>query len=349
MNMHIQDKGVKIDFAAKMLEAYIEGDTPAMLWGPPGCGKSDIVAQTADKLGLALIDQRLTTLEPVDLRGLPHIKDGAAIWANPSILPDEKRDGPRGILFLDEINAAPASTQAACYQLILNRRIGEYRLPPGWRIAAAGNRQSDRASAQRMPSALANRFAHIDVVPDVAPWADWAIATNRHPAMIAFLRFRPQLFHLMPGVALDDGDIKLSMPADARAFPTPRSWTDAANYADRDAEMRQPLIAGRVGVGPSVEFEGFIRTFLDVPSIKTILADPAGAKVPQGPGALFAVSAALARAATPINYGAIMEYIKRIPKAYEVLTAVDSQKRNKSLAETGAWVSWCGRNTAVFA
>ncbi|WP_204326601.1 AAA family ATPase [Rhizobium lusitanum] len=350
MNMITQaDKGVKIDFAAKMLEAYIEGDTPVMLWGAPGIGKSDVVEQTAHKLGMALIDQRLTTLEPVDLRGLPHIRDGAAVWANPDILPNAKRDGERGILFLDEINAAPASTQAACYQLILNRRIGEYRLPDGWRIAAAGNRQSDRASAQRMPSALANRFAHIDVVPDVEAWANWAIGANIHPAMIAFLRFRPLLMHLMPGAATDKGEVTISMPSDARAFPTPRSWTDAAKYVDRDADMRQPLIAGRVGVGPSVEFEGFIRTFLEVPSIRTILADPAGAKVPTGPGALYAVSAALARAATPVTFGPILEYVKRIPKAYEVLTAVDAQNRDKALTETQAFVNWCGRNVEVFA
>jgi hypothetical protein len=346
--MLVQDKGVTLDFATKLLSEYVDGDTPAMMWGPPGVGKSDVVEQIAKTKGLGLIDQRLTTLEPVDLRGLPFVRDGAAVWANPDILPDAKRDGEKGILFLDEINAAPPSTQAACYQLILNRRIGAYELPQGWRIVAAGNRQSDRASAQRMPSALANRFAHIDVVPSVEAWANWAVGASVHPAMIAFMRFRPQLLHVMPGASLKKDGIELELPADARAFPTPRSWTDAAKYADKSADLRQPLIAGRVGVGPSVEFEGFIRTFLDVPSIKTILADPAGAKVPSGPGALYAVSAALARAATPVNYGNVMEYIKRIPKAYEVLTAVDSQRRDKTLAETGAWVNWCGRNTEIF-
>lgn len=350
MDKQAIDKGVTVDFAAKLISAYADGDTPAMLWGAPGIGKSDVVRQVANDNGYALIDQRLTTLEPVDLRGLPFVRDGSAVWANPDILPDAKRDGDKGILFLDEINAAPASTQAACYQLVLNRRIGSYVMPDGWRIVAAGNRQSDRASAQRMPSALANRFAHIDVVPDVEAWANWAVTANVHPAMIAFARFRPQLLHIMPGSTIDDGNgAAINLPADARAFPTPRSWTDAAKYADRDKDMRFPLIAGRVGAGPAVEFEGFIRTFLDLPALSSILNDPAGARVPSGPGALYAVSAALARSATPVNYDAILEYAKRIPKAYEVLTAVDSQNRNKSLAETGAWVRWCGANAAVFA
>lgn len=350
MNMHVTDKGVKIDFAATLLQNYIDGNTPAMLWGPPGVGKSDVVEQIASDMNIGLVDQRLSTLEPVDLRGLPYIDAGRAVWADPSILPHVDRDGPRGILFLDEINAAAPSTQAACYQLILNRRVGDYVMPDGWRIVAAGNRQSDRASAQKMPSALANRFAHIDVVPDVETWAKWAIPANVHPAMIAFMRFRPQLLHVMPGATVKDDDgAEITLPADARAFPTPRSWTDAAKYAGHGPDVRQHLIAGDVGLGPSVEFEGFIRTFLDVPSIQTILADPAGAKVPNGPGALYAVAAAVARKATPQNYSALLEYAKRLPKAYEVLTAVDSQRRDKTLAETGAWVNWCGNNAGVFA
>jgi hypothetical protein len=349
MNILVSDKGVKIDFAASLLRNYVDGNTPVMLWGAPGVGKSDVVKKIANDMGVGLVDQRLSTLEPVDLRGLPFIDNGRAVWADPSILPHVDRDGPRGILFLDEINAAAASTQAACYQLILNRRVGDYVLPDGWRIVAAGNRQSDRASAQKMPTALANRFSHIDVLPDVEAWANWAVTANVHPAMIAFLRFRPQLLHIMPGATVKEKDgTELTLPADARAFPTPRSWTDAAKYAGHNADVRQHLISGLVGIGASVEFEGFIRTFLDVPSIAAILADPAGAKVPEGPGALFAVSAAVARKATPQNYSALLQYAERLPKAYEVLTAVDSQRRDKTLAETGAWVNWCGANAQVF-
>ncbi|MET0183025.1 MAG: AAA family ATPase [Caulobacterales bacterium] len=354
------DKGHTIAKAARLLKHYVYGNTPAMLWGPPGVGKSDIVAQLAaaerqargnDEKAYGFIDQRLTTLESVDLRGLPFIHDGKAVWANPDILPNADRDGKEGILFLDEINAAPASTQAACYQLILNRRVGDYRLPQGWRIVAAGNRQKDRASANKMPSALGNRFAHIHCVADVETWCNWAISAAVHPAMIAFIRFRPQLLHVMPGATISDPKegLEIALPADTLEFPTPRSITEAAPYADAPDEDRTDLIAGNVGKGFATEFAGFFRTFTELPSIAQILADPNGAKVPTGPGALFAVSAAIARKATPVNYGAILTYAQRLPKSYEVLAAVDAQNRDKTLAETGAWVSWCGANAGVFA
>lgn len=326
---------MNLEKSSRALAAYLEADIPAFLWGAPGVGKSDSVEQTATARNVKLIDQRVTLLDPVDLRGLPHIVDGAAVWGAPGFLPNERRDGAEGVLFLDELNAAPPSTQAACYQLVLNRKLGEYALPPGWRIVAAGNRQSDRAAAQRMPSALANRFAHIDVEPDADTWCAWANGAGVEAVGVAFMRFRPALLHVMP------------KSADERAFPTPRSWAQAFKLAMSPADLRMPLIAGLVGEGPAAEFEGFIRTFLDIPSIRDILADPKGAKVPKGPAALFAVSTAIARKAAATTFAAILDYAQRLPKEFEILTAVDAVKRDKKLAETSAYVGWCSRNADV--
>lgn len=333
--------------AARMLDAYMNADVPAFLSGPPGVGKSDIVAQSTAARGVTLIDQRVTLLDPVDLRGLPHIVDGAAVWGSPGFLPNATRDGPQGVLFLDELNAAPPSTQAACYQLVLNRKLGEYTLPPGWRIVAAGNRQSDRAAAQRMPSALANRFAHIDVEPDPDSWCQWANGAGVEAVGVAFIRFRPNLLHVMPGAETEIDQGKLSMPSDARAFPTPRSWTSAFKLAMAPADLRMPLIAGLVGEGPAAEFEGFIRTFTEIPSIRDILADPAGARVPNGPAACFAVATAIARKAAGNTFSTIMDYAKRLPREFEILTAIDATRRDKALKETPAYVSWCSRNADV--
>src|SRR5947208_2825514 len=108
---------------------------------PPGCGKSSVVRQAADQLGLDLIDLRVTLLDPVDLRGLPRLTDDAAVWVPPAFLPR----GGSGVLFLDELAQAPPLVQAACLQLTLDRRLGEYALPGGWAVVAAGNRAGDRA------------------------------------------------------------------------------------------------------------------------------------------------------------------------------------------------------------
>ena len=131
---------------------------PVFLWGPPGVGKSRLVADVARRQGRKLYDLRAVLLDPVDLRGLPRISDeGITSWCVPEFLP-HPQDTEEGILFLDELNAAPPLVQAACYQLILDRRVGQYRLPDGWAVVAAGNRESDRAVTYRMPSALANRM-----------------------------------------------------------------------------------------------------------------------------------------------------------------------------------------------
>src|SRR6056297_1721926 len=118
--------------------------TPVMLWGPPGVGKSQIVAEVAGRHDVPVIDVRLSQMEPSDLRGIPFRSGELVEWAVPAMLPDAGRHGPRGILFLDEITSAAPTVSAAAYQLILDRRLGAYEVPAGWAIFAAGNRQGDR-------------------------------------------------------------------------------------------------------------------------------------------------------------------------------------------------------------
>lgn len=335
---------MNLSTAARMLSAYIDADIPAFVWGAPGIGKSDIVRATAAARGVPLIDVRAVLLDPVDLRGLPHIDaEGRAAWSVPVFLPDAKRDGAAGILFLDELNAAAPSVQAACFQLILDRRLGEYTLPPGWRIVAAGNRQSDRAAAQRMPTALANRFAHIDAEASVQDWTAWANANGIDPLVIAFVRFRPALLHVMPGATVDG----FTFPADARAFPTPRAWASVDRVASAPAADRMALVSGIVGESPAAEFDGFARIFQELPSIGTILANPGGAPVPNALGVLYALSAALSRKADVKNFAAVVEYSARMPREFAILTVVDAVKREKALCETAAFVAWAQANQDV--
>jgi len=137
-----------------------------------------VIHQLAAELAIPLRDVRALLLDPVDLRGLPFLgSDGRSKWATPDFLP---QDG-EGILFLDELNAAPAMVQASCYQLVLDRKLGEYTLPEGWAIVAAGNRDSDRAATTRMPTPLRNRFVHLEFEVDVQEWAEWAIGAEIRP------------------------------------------------------------------------------------------------------------------------------------------------------------------------
>lgn len=237
---------MKTSEAIKAIEVLHSAGRPCFLWGAPGIGKSAIVRAVAEAKGLQLIDLRAVLLDPVDLRGIPHVNgDGRTHWCIPEFLP---RQGS-GILFVDELNAAPQLVQAAFYQLIHDRRLGEYAMPDSWYTLAAGNRETDRAVTSRMPSALANRFVHIDVEADLDDWTAWALTAGMPVELIAFLRFRPNLLH-----AFD--------PArNEKAFPTPRSWefTGRIMQANPDQAIRFALISGTVGEGaaanPGFEFK----------------------------------------------------------------------------------------------
>ena len=236
--------------------------TPVMLWGPPGVGKSDIIRQVAEKHDVALQDIRLSQMEPSDLRGIPFRSDDLVEWAIPAMLPDAERHGPEGILFLDEITSAPPSVSAAAYQLILDRRLGQYEVPDGWAIFAAGNRQGDRGVTYTMPAPLANRFSHYEVDINLDDWVAWAYKNGIDDRVIGFLRFRPEM--------LFDFD-----PAhNPVAFPSPRSW-EFAHRAVQKFGDQPSLLTGSlqacVGPAAGIELAAFMSSLDQLPDIEAIL------------------------------------------------------------------------------
>ena len=222
---------------------------PVFLWGPPGIGKSEVVADIAQEIGGHVIDLRMAQMEPTDIRGIPFFnKDiNKMDWAPPVDLPDEELASqyPTVVLFLDEMNSAPPAVQAAGYQLILNRRVGKYKLPDNVVIVAAGNRDSDKGVTYRMPMPLANRFIHLEMRPDFTSWQTWAVTKNIHKDVVGYLSFAKN--------DLYDFDSKSS----SRAFATPRSWcfvSDLLNDEEIDSDTQFNLVAGAVGEGLAVKF-----------------------------------------------------------------------------------------------
>lgn len=321
--------------ASTALAAFIEADIPAFLWGAPGIGKSAIVKQIAGERDWNVIDFRASTRDPVALMGLPDIHGDTAKWKVPDEFPQVERDGPEGILFLDELNAAAPSMQAAAFGLVLDRKVGDYTLPKGWRVLAAGNRQSDRAAAQRMPSALANRFAHIDIDADTDTTVEHFNKIGVSPMVTAFLRFRPALLHMMEG-------------SDLRAFPTPRAWEQVSKVVDTPSPLRLQLVSAIVGEGAAAELEGFIRVYKNLPSLDLVLANPNSAPVPEEPAARFAIASGLARKVDAKTFDNGMAYIKRIPsREFEIMFAVDAVRRDPSLSHTQTFTDWAVRNSDV--
>lgn len=307
---------------------------PVFVWGAPGVGKSQVVAQVAEELDIALVDLRAVLLDPVDLRGLPTIEDGnTAKWCPPSFLP---KDG-RGILFLDELNAAPPLVQAACYQLVLDRKVGEYELPDGWTVVAAGNRESDRAVTHRMPSALANRFVHLDFEVALDDWLEWADVAEMPHELTSFIRFRPGLLH--------DFDPQKS----EKAFPSPRTWEYVGRMlaSDMPSSLEYELVKGAVGEGCAAEFAGFCKVYRELPTPESLLDSPEKAPVPEDPATLYALCEALAQKAGAATADRIMAYASRLPAEFGVLLVRGSVRNHRAMVETQSFANWATANSDV--
>jgi hypothetical protein len=303
---------------------------PLYLWGPPGVGKSSLVRLAAEKAGHQVRDVRAVLLDPVDLRGLPRIDGGSARWCPPAFLPTEGE----GVLFLDELAQAPPLVQSACLQLCLDRRIGEYELPDGWGVVAAGNRQEDRAGGHRLISPLLNRFVHLDLEVSPDDWQDWAVAAGLAPEVRAFLRYRPALL------------FQFDPRANSRSFPTPRSWEFVSQVlAHTPAELLHPVVSGCVGDGPAAEFVAFARIYRDLPDPDQVLAAPATAAVPREPAVLYALCGALVercRSASPKVLAAFVTYVGRMPDEFGVLAMRDAlavAPKLLTLPEAQAWLT----------
>jgi hypothetical protein len=325
---------MKASGVASALRLLFDARQPVFIWGPPGVGKSDVVRQVAEERNVSLRDIRALLLDPVDLRGLPFLSEQReAKWATPDFLP---RDG-QGILFLDELNAAAPMVQASCYQLVLDRKLGEYTLPDGWVIVAAGNRESDRGVTTRMPTPLRNRFTHLPFEVDVQEWCEWAIRSAIRPEVIAFIRFRHELLS--------------KFDRDANAFPSPRSWSFVSKILKSAPEksIEHDLIAGTVGEGAATEFTGFLTTYRNLPNIDAILLNPEQEPVPNNAAAQYAVASALSHCATDMNFDRVCRYLKRMPADFGVLCVRDASVRQPDVRHTAAYTQWAVANHNVVA
>ena len=244
----------------KSLSALVAKKVPTFLWGAPGVGKSSIVKQIAKAKGMEFIDLRLALMDPTDLKGIPFYdkESHTALWAPPAFLPKSGE----GILFLDELNSAAPAVQSSAYQLILDRRIGEYVLPDGWAIVAAGNRDGDRGVTYRMPAPLANRFVHFELDVSVDDWREWAYKSKIDSRIIAYVSYKNE--HLFT----------FDAKSQAKSFATPRSWEYVHNIlvSEIEKELLLDVLSGAVGCEVAVSFLSFVKVMNKLPEIQKILS-----------------------------------------------------------------------------
>ena len=252
--------------AKRAVQKAFKHNRPLFLWGPPGIGNSEIVHQIGKTIDAHVIDIRLSLWDPTDIKGIPYFDStiNKMVWAPPSELPDEQMASQykNVILFMDEMNSAAPAVQAAAYQLVLNRRVGTYKLPDNVLIVAAGNREADKGVTYRMPAPLANRFIHLEMKVDFDDWFEWATANRIHKDVAGFLQFSKK--------DLYDFDPK----SNSRSFATPRSWTfisDLLSDDDGDENTLADLISGGVGEGLAIKFMAHRKVSGKLPNPSDIL------------------------------------------------------------------------------
>ena len=256
---------------AALIEQYADATLrrrATMLWGTRGVGKSSVVRQVADHFKVPLVDLRLTTIEPVDIRGAIYADEvqGKTVWFPPEFLPTP--DQPAGILFLDELTAADQRLQISAYSLILDRRVGNYRLPDGWQVIAAGNASFHGAVSHDMGTALADRMFHFNVQTVIDAFLAHALAAGFAPEVMAYLKVRPD--------RLDDTPSQLAN--DHLVGASPRGWEDISNVLKSGLSdpAKRVFVQGRIGAANAAEFFGVLREIQAAVDVVRLLASRPG-------------------------------------------------------------------------
>lgn len=312
------------------IKSLFEKQRTVAIEGAPGGGKTSIVQQVAESLNVGYIERHLPTSLVEDF-GIPNINSDTLSFMVPDWYPakgSKYDDGRGGILCFDDRNQASADLQKVLANICQARTLHGVPLADGWMVVSTGNRQSDRAGANRVLSHLRNRETVLDLETHLDDWTAWALDNDVKTEVVSFIRFRPNLLH--------DFDPQREQNA------TPRSWvegvSDVLGLVDPEAEYE--CFKGAVGEGAAAEFVGFMRIFRKLPNPDTILMNPDTADVPTDPATLYALSGALSQRLTNSNMSRGVTYFDRMPPEFSVLAVSQAVRRDPDLAQTKAFIEW---------
>ena len=309
----------------------IDSGRVPMVWGAPGLGKSDGAREVARRYDATMIDVRLPLMDPVEIHGMPY-RDAAKDvmrWSPPEMFPrkGDVPDDEKFLLVFDEISGAPPATQAAAYQIILDRAVGQAQLADGVMMMAAGNEEGQGAVSHRMSTALANRFRHLYVRADVEAWQNWALVSDIALEVQFFITHRPDLLHVFEPVKGADRENAQARWRDREhAFPSPRTWEFVSDQIKSQANggtkvspgTERALFVGTVGEAAAAEFSAFLRIWRDLPHPQTIFDDPLGVTIPEDVSVQVALCGSLVRAVDDTNFDALVAYADRVDMRREL-------------------------------
>lgn len=304
--------------------------------GAPGGGKTTIVHEVAAELGVPCIERHMPTMLVEDFGILFPQGDGAKLsYKLPDWFPVKGKAPERGILLFDDRNQASADLQKVLANICQARTLHGTPMPDGWQVISTGNRQADRAGANRVLGHLRNRETVIELETHLDDFTQWALDHNVKPEVISFNRFRPNLLH--------DYDPQRDQNA------TPRSWvegvSDVLGTVPPEAEFE--CFKGAVGEGAAAEFVGYLRIFRKLPNPDAILLNPTHGEVPTDPATLYALSGSLAHRVTPSAMDRFVTYLERMPAEFSVLAMSMACRRDTALTASSGFNRWCVKHQNV--
>jgi hypothetical protein len=324
------------DIPEAVVNVLYAGKVP-FIKGSPGIGKSDIIRQVAEELNLKVIDFRLSQADPTDLQGFPGVVEGRSTFYPGEMFPIEGDEIPAGyngwLLFLDEMNSAPLSVQAAAYKLCLDKQIGQYSLHKNVAIVGAGNKSTDKAITQRIGTAMQSRLVHLNMAVDPDHWLKWANVAGIDHRITSFIEFRKELLHKFDPSHADD------------TFACPRTWaflSDIIKGKEKLSHIDVVTAAGTVGEGCALEFKGFSEIFQSLPKISEIMNKPDTVKIPNEPSVHYALAGLISYEVNVDNINNLSKFVERLPADFQVVTWKSAVRRNAEIIESpyiDAWIT----------
>lgn len=328
---------------ASQLSAHLswafQNNFPVLIKGKPAIGKTDVVRQTCEGLGYELLTEITSISDPTDFKGQPFaLNDTQATFLPYSNLHKMLNTTEPLVVFLDDIGQATPAVQAALMQLLLLREVNGVRISDSVIFVGATNSKEDKAGVSGLLEPVKSRFSSIiEMEADLNDWVKWAVGKGNMPVeLIAFLRFRPELFH----------DFKPTK--DLVNSPSPRTWSFVGRMMQKGLSLTDShfyeVIKGSVGEAAAAEFVAFLKIYADLPDMDMVFMSPDKVDVPESAAVLYAISSVLASRITPSNADNAFKYIQRLPQEIGVATIKDTITRTPKVTNTKCYIAWATDN-----